>query len=91
MMNLKFGFFKDSLEKFRDQDCKDSKLKRKNEFVTYFFFFSFFFLSLIHLHVPDTIHVKIVLMHALCSIHLLSLVITSNTMKSRTNHENLPM
>lgn len=23
MMNLKFGFFKDSLEKFRDQDCKD--------------------------------------------------------------------
>lgn len=43
MMNLKFGFFKDSLEKFRDQDCKDSRLKRKNEFVTYFFFSSFFF------------------------------------------------
>lgn len=42
-MNLKFGFFKDSLEKFRDQDCKDSRLKRKNEFVTYFFFSSFFF------------------------------------------------
>lgn len=56
--------FKDIKIRYKNSEIKIGT--RKDEFVTLscLIFFFFLFLSLIHLHVPDTIHVKTVLMHA---------------------------